>query len=125
MAYVKTNWKTGDVITAENLNNMEGGIEAAEAFIIPVSFDGETSTMTLGASWNDIYANKNRLVFGVYEYESTGGTPVVQPMYLSNLSVYNGTYSSTFIHFTGETNIKIESITFTASSADVNLTFED
>lgn len=29
MAYVKTNWQTGDVITAGKLNNMESGIEAA------------------------------------------------------------------------------------------------
>lgn len=29
MAYVKTTWQTGDVITAEKLNNMEGGIEKA------------------------------------------------------------------------------------------------
>lgn len=29
MAYVKTTWETGDVITAEKLNNMEGGIEAS------------------------------------------------------------------------------------------------
>ena len=32
MAYVKTNWQTGDVITAAKLNNMETGIyDAAEA----------------------------------------------------------------------------------------------
>lgn len=125
MSYVKTTWATGDVITAEKLNNMEGGIGAAEAFVIPVSFDDETSTMTIHASWNDIYANKNRLVLGVYEYESNDGTPVVQHLYLTNLSEYDGTYSATFIHFNGETNVKLESITFTASSADVNLTFED
>ena len=26
MAYVKTNWETGDIITAEKLNHMENGI---------------------------------------------------------------------------------------------------
>lgn len=39
MAYVKTNWQTGDVITAAKLNNMEGGIydanEAVSAAFAP------------------------------------------------------------------------------------------
>lgn len=30
MAYTKTVWETGDTITAEKLNNMEGGIEDAQ-----------------------------------------------------------------------------------------------
>lgn len=34
MAYVKTTWQTGDVITAEKLNNMEGGIEAVSDVVI-------------------------------------------------------------------------------------------
>lgn len=33
MAYVKTVWETGDVITAEKLNNMEDGMEANEQAI--------------------------------------------------------------------------------------------
>lgn len=34
MAYVKTTWQTGDVITAEKLNKMEDGIEAGQGFFI-------------------------------------------------------------------------------------------
>lgn len=34
MAYVKTVWETGDVITADKLNNMEGGIEAHDPIIV-------------------------------------------------------------------------------------------
>lgn len=43
MAYVKTTWATGDVITAEKLNNAEGGIEAAYPLIVVKSeyVDGE------------------------------------------------------------------------------------
>lgn len=46
MAYVKTTWETGDVITAAKLNNMEGGIEAASdaAFYVTFTVDGETAT---------------------------------------------------------------------------------
>ena len=34
MAYTKTVWVTGDVITAAKLNNAEDGIEAAQGFVI-------------------------------------------------------------------------------------------
>lgn len=34
MAYTKTVWQTGDVITAAKLNNMEGGIEAHDPIIL-------------------------------------------------------------------------------------------
>jgi hypothetical protein len=37
MSYTPTNWETGDVITAEKLNNMEGGIENAQLFIVSVT----------------------------------------------------------------------------------------
>lgn len=45
MAYVKTTWETGDVITAEKLNNMEGGIEANGPFIVTIRAN-ETETGT-------------------------------------------------------------------------------
>lgn len=56
MAYVKTTWQTGDVITAEKLNNMEGGIEAAAPLYVDIeSEDGTTFTAsetmaTIGAA---------------------------------------------------------------------------
>lgn len=34
MAYVKTTWQTGDVITAEKLNHVEGGIEDAQGLLV-------------------------------------------------------------------------------------------
>lgn len=46
MAYVKTVWETGDVITAEKLNNAEGGIEAHDPYIL--SAEGTAS----GSNWN-------------------------------------------------------------------------
>lgn len=54
MPYVKTTWETGDVITAGKLNNMEGGIEAANA----VPFKYITATYADGAfTVSDTYAN--------------------------------------------------------------------
>lgn len=42
MAYTKTDWKTGDLITADKLNNAEAGIAANEAAIgeIPAGVQG-------------------------------------------------------------------------------------
>lgn len=74
MAYVKTVWETGDVITADKLNNMEGGIEAANlaftglawepsAEVVPglinpheITLDGVTY-----ADLNEISANGTRV----------------------------------------------------------------
>lgn len=49
MSYTPTDWKTGDVITADKLNNMESGIaNAGKQFAIEAS--GSTDSLT---------ANKN------------------------------------------------------------------
>lgn len=51
MAYVKTTWATGDVITAEKLNNMEDGIEAAQ--LPSVTEDDIGSVLTVVTSYTD------------------------------------------------------------------------
>ena len=51
--YVKTVWTKGDVITAAKLNNIEEGIENAEAFIVESTID--TNVETLSKTWKDIY----------------------------------------------------------------------
>ena len=54
MAYTKTVWETGDVITAAKLNNAEDGIEAANA----VTFKYITATYADAAfTVSDTYAN--------------------------------------------------------------------
>ena len=38
MSYTPTNWQTGDTVTAERLNKMEGGIQAAnDVFVITLT----------------------------------------------------------------------------------------
>lgn len=54
MAYVKTTWQTGDVITAEKLNHAEGGIEAAEPVFITGTVDD--GTIVLSEKYEDIKA---------------------------------------------------------------------
>lgn len=55
MSYTKTTWKTGDVITAEKLNKIEGGIEANETaiensvFVVNVVAEDNSGTITATA----------------------------------------------------------------------------
>lgn len=42
MAYNKTNWQAGDIVTAEKLNNIEGGVERNDIFVIPVQASSQT-----------------------------------------------------------------------------------
>lgn len=53
MAYVKTTWKTGDVITAEKLNNMEGGIEAHDPVFITAAV--EDGSLVLSETYETIH----------------------------------------------------------------------
>lgn len=38
MSYIPTNWQTGDVITAEKLNHLEGGVVGTESYYIKIRF---------------------------------------------------------------------------------------
>lgn len=64
MAYVKTVWETGDVITANKLNNMEGGIEAAndQLFVITVTWAEDFSSATLDKALSDFPSNTKPVV---------------------------------------------------------------
>lgn len=42
MSYTPTTWETGDTITAEKLNNMEGGIAENDGYWIPLTNDNDT-----------------------------------------------------------------------------------
>ena len=51
MSYTPTEWKTGDVITAEKLNNMESGIFGS-AKVLFVELNTETGA--IDKTWNEI-----------------------------------------------------------------------
>ena len=58
MAYTKTVWETGDVITAAKLNNAENGIKAANDQIyrlhVVVTMDGDNPVFTPAATYSDV-----------------------------------------------------------------------
>lgn len=72
MSYTPTNWQTGDTITAEKLNNMESGIEAAnETLVIHAKFNEQWVLISIDCPAADardaIRAGKNiEILFEVY-----------------------------------------------------------
>lgn len=70
MSYEPTNWQTGDIVTAEKLNNMESGISSAGNTLIIEPTITETE-IQLNTSFNNIY---NTYMSGkniVIKYSST------------------------------------------------------
>ena len=65
MAYEKTTWQSGDVVTSEKLNNIENGIASLDYVILEPTVDTETGYLHLGKSYNDFlaYYNSNKLVY--------------------------------------------------------------
>ena len=55
MSYTKTNWVTGDVVTAEKMNNIETRIDTGTTMIIHVDEDPQTLLQTLDVTWQEIY----------------------------------------------------------------------
>ena len=95
MAYVKTVWETGDVITAAKLNNAENGIEAAneKGGVFMISETNVEDVHTLGKTWQEIhdaiesgdlcvirYVSSPSLTYNVYvdmaDYYDNDGTTV-------------------------------------------------
>lgn len=68
MEYTKTNWQTGDVITAEKLNNLEGGVDEALKnsgsgggktpleVTVTTSESGEKKTVTFDKTASEVFA---------------------------------------------------------------------
>lgn len=56
MSYVKNTWASGDVITAQKLNNLENGVESASGGLPEGGSAGDVLVMTGGSSaeWQDL-----------------------------------------------------------------------
>ena len=53
MSYTKTNWETGDIITAEKLNHMEDGI--ADGGVLFINIDSNDNNYVMDKTWQQIY----------------------------------------------------------------------
>ena len=55
MSYTPTTWTTGDTITAEKLNHLEGGVEAADGGALIVTQSDTESHYVLDKTWKEIH----------------------------------------------------------------------
>ena len=60
MAYDKTNWKTGDVVTSAKLNKIEEGI-ASNSLVVEIETEADGNDMRMNKTASEIY---NALVSG-------------------------------------------------------------
>ncbi len=95
MTYEKTNWITGDVITAEKLNKMENGIEDASGgsgssplIVNMVADETDETTMSLDHTWREIYTalSEGRPVFALATTGDISDDSSSAGVYLSSIS---------------------------------------
>lgn len=100
MTYVKTDWETGDIITAEKLNNMESGIENAGSgstgtvMVVHSTSDESTGNTTLDKTWAEIAdAMQTGIVVHVYSWGEDG----YMCAYLDYVENDSGLYHAVFL----------------------------
>ena len=89
MSYTPTDWKTGDIITADKLNNMEGGIVAGQnnvEFVKLATFTnvraskddtgiGSGGPLPDNKTLGDLIGSKTVIgLTSIYRYDGTGKT---------------------------------------------------
>ena len=65
MAYEKTTWQSGDVVTSEKLNNIENGIASRDALICEAVVDEQAFTVTLDKTAREVreaYLNGRQVI---------------------------------------------------------------
>ena len=77
MSYNKTTWQTGDIVTAEKLNNIENGIASGGGGLkIAVTYDEATDTYSLDKTYAEIKEAINKGIVPVVLQEAGGATDV-------------------------------------------------
>lgn len=72
MTYTKTTWANGDVITAQKLNNLENGVEAANnfggAFYVTFTETDDNGTIICNKTGTEINTalNEGKVIVGIY-----------------------------------------------------------
>lgn len=104
MAYTPTEWQTGDVVTAEKLNKIEGGIEecssntSSVSGLVETSIDTQEDVMTINKSFNDLVAITQA---GVLPFFSMLEDSESYYGYLSALKYEDDMYMAEFIQLPG------------------------
>ena len=92
MSYTPTEWKSGDVITSEKLNNLEQGVADASgggggALVIDLEVTG--SAMTLNKTWQEIF---NTISGGTFAFVRNVDTDDIMLYNLEEIYIDNGSY---------------------------------
>ena len=101
MAYMPTNWATGDVITAEKLNHMENGIEALEVVLnitmdsLGVHVSNASSSISCQSIYNALNAGK-RIIVNVNETTPNGPYSHYGKLFYSNYDNDEDAYFAQF-----------------------------
>ncbi len=82
MSYTKTNWQTGDLITAELLNHAEQGIydNSLTVGVLIVNITNGDGRLVLDKTWNEIN-NFNGIVMTVSVDDSSKSIDIVSAIY--------------------------------------------
>lgn len=112
MAYNKTTWATGDVITAEKLNNIEGGIEGNDTIVVTGTpeYDNYTYTgrMYISPSVLASIADGKRVMLKALKPENDDTTNISFPVCttviggVNLLNEYENKVIRLFVHETDE-----------------------
>lgn len=90
MSYTPTNWATGDVITAEKLNNMENGILDAGTFVITVKVNASNVIQSVDKTFEDtITAINNGLIPVAIIKQPVDEDELAWAFYVLQLTKYN------------------------------------
>ena len=110
MSYTPTQWATGDTVTAERLNKMEGGIETAvDPFVVtltPTAQDFSGVMDKTVAEINEAYTAGQKIVFRLYlSATESMETDVTSRGFASNTYPSFNTYTVTNYPFDALVNI--------------------
>lgn len=121
MAYTPTNWQTGDVVTAERLNKLEGGVASLSNYDIVFTATNDSVTAD-GLSFEDLYQKgaENITAKHINRSDETTATFLwsVRALIEDGVNVLNFVFGpvSTFLRSDGKANIFDAPYTYTYSN---------
>ena len=112
--YQKTNWQSGDTITAAKLNNIENGIADGGVLVVNCTYDDDLGKYVLDATYSQIVASSEAVVYSGSPQQPTAvyRARITQTMEMGGMY---GVYSDA-------NNVDNTVRVFAASSADGVLT---
>lgn len=84
MAYIPTEWETGDVITAVKLNKLENGVAAIDGVMVVLA-EEEGDTATLTATYAEIAAAMTAGIPVFIKYQISESENTLQPVFANGV----------------------------------------